>query len=103
MNSVFILVFLIMAPFLIRQQMRGIRRDWRLWVSLAIPALMIVVSLSPSLCGKPFPVPLALPDQVGSAAMAVLFMLYLARPTWEILDELRRARDRSSSNEDRQE
>ena len=55
MNSVFILVFLIMAPSLIRRQMRGVPWDWRPWASLAITALLGAVTVFPVLCGKHLP------------------------------------------------
>ncbi len=103
MNSVFILVFLIMAPSLIRRQMRGVPWDWRPWASLAITALLGAVTVFPVLCGKHLPVALVLPEPVPSAAMVVLFMLALSRPVWEALDELRRRRDRGPSSDDRPE
>jgi len=91
MESFFIITFLIVAPALLRRQMRGARWDWKVWVSLIIATLFGVAIVFPGLCGKPLPYTLILPVPVAPAAMVVLFMVFLAPPVWQLLDELQRA------------
>jgi hypothetical protein len=91
MDSVFIITFLILAPAILRRQMRGVRWDWKVWGSLISVTLFGVAIVFPGLCGKPLPHTLILPVPVASAAMVVLFMVFLVPDVRRLLDELQRA------------
>jgi len=103
MDSVFIITFLIVAPTLFRRQMRGVHWDWKVWVSLISVASFGAVTVFPGLCAKPLPYTLILPVPVASAAMVVLFMVFLAPVAWQLLDEFQRPRDRDPSSDGRRQ
>jgi len=101
MDSVFIVVFLIIAPVLLWRQLRGFRWDWKLWASLAAPALLGVVALFQGLLGKPLPLTFSLPTPVASVAMVVLFILALAPQCRQTLDEVDRLANKAGTDNDR--
>lgn len=98
MDSVFIITFLILAPAILRRQMRGVRWDWKVWVSLISVALFGAAIVFPGLCGKPLPRTLILPVPVAPAAMVVLFMVLLAPTVWQLLDGLQRAHKKKGAD-----